>query len=110
MTQYMMLPGTGNACDKVKMMMENFPVKEMFRNCIFEQPVFTHLHSLLLTRIISTIRNWFENFLYFETVLAAGTVVFEEKTVDYQKTVVVVVEQVEQRVCVYFCSETLAVF
>ena len=61
----------------------------------------------LFQRIISAIRNWFENFLYFETVLVAGTVVgkeivFEKKIVDYQKTVVVV-EEVELKVCVYFC-------
>ena len=60
-----------------------------------------------------TIRNLFENFLHFETVLVAGTaVVFEEKTVDYQETAVVVVavEEVELKVCAYFCLETPAVF
>ena len=75
----------------------------MARNYIFGQPV-------ILRSIISTIRNWFENFLYFETVLVAGTVAVTEivfgETVDFQKTVVVVVEEVEQvelKVCVYFC-------
>ena len=78
--------------------MEFFKSQKMYRNYIFGQPV-------ILPSIISTIRNWFENLLYFETVLVAGTVVvFEEQTVGFQKTVVVVaaVEGLELKVCVYF--------
>ena len=75
----------------------------MYKNYIFGQPVknYTTIHK---PRIISTIRNWFENLLYFETVLVAGTVVvFEEQTVGFQKTVVVAaVEGLELKVCVYF--------
>ena len=76
----------------------------MYRNYIFGQQVenYTTIHK---PRIILTIRNWFENLLYFETVLVAGTVVVsEEQTVGFQKTVVVVVavEGLELKVCVYF--------